>query len=241
MLLHHGATEGADVMAARSEAGAPLTARWLLPRSHLRHDRCRRQIGPVVEALEVRLALAANSPTNALPIRPEATGSSHRLGADYQQVVAIQTTTLQSLGESDREVQAAGAQLARRTASAIDELNAELTRIKSQHEADAIAAAIRRDRHLLNLGGADVVRVEQGLDVARGVADQLANTDEADIVNGLLFTNPQLVQQDRSTGTAILRSGKRATNALVRELDRLGDELTSTIPGSPLVKTLVRA
>jgi hypothetical protein len=34
------------------------------------------------------------------------------------------------------------------------------------------------DRHLLDTGGADAAREEQGLDVARGLADQQANTDK---------------------------------------------------------------
>ena len=82
------------------------------------------------------------------------------------------------------------------------------------------------DRHLLNQGGADVVRVEQGLDVARGLADQQANTDTTYIPNGLFTNLETLVKQDRSTGAAISRSGRRSTTALVRKLSRLGEQLT---------------
>ena len=89
---------------------------------------------------------------------------------------------------------------------------------------------------MLDLGGADAAREEQGLDVARGLADQQANTDEIDIPNGLFTNLAELVQQDQSTGTAISRSGRRSENALVRELNKLGDQLTSTIP----VRTSVR-
>jgi len=219
-------------MAARSVALAPLTAPWLRPRPHLRRDRRRRQIGPVVEALEGRLLLAGTSPTNPVPIGSKPTGAPtpRQLGAAYQQVVAIQTTTLQSLGDSYREVQAAGAQLASRTAVAIDELNADLGQVKSQHQADAIAAAVRRDRHILSLGGAHAARVEQGLDVARRIADQQANTDKIDIPNGLFTALTELIRQDRSTGTAISRSGRRSANALAGKLDGLGDQLASTIP-----------
>jgi hypothetical protein len=219
-------------MTARSGADAPLTAPWLLPRPHLRRDRRRRQIRPVVEALEGRLLLAGSSPTNPAPIGPNATGTPtpQQLGAAYQQVVAIQSTTLQSLGDSFRDVQAAGAQLATRTAVATDELDADLSQVKSQLRADAIAAAIRRDRHILNLGGARAARVEQGLDVARGIADQQANADEIDIPNDLFTTLTELVRQDQSTGTAISRSGRRSANALVRKLNGLSDQLTSTIP-----------
>jgi len=112
-------------------------------------------MGPVVEALEGRLLLAGSSPTNAVPIDPKPTGAPNQqeLGAAYQQVVAIHTTTLQSLGDSYCEAQTADAQLASRTAVAIHELNADLSHVTSQRQADAIAAAIRRDHHILNLGG----------------------------------------------------------------------------------------
>ncbi len=88
---------------------------------------------------------------------------------------------------------------------------------------------------MLDLGGAAVAREEQGLDVSRGLADALeANTDKTDITNGLfngMFpTLAELVQQGQATATAISRSGQRSANALVRQLDKLGDELTSSIP-----------
>jgi hypothetical protein len=177
--------------------------------------------------------LAGTSPANVVPIGPEAAGSPtpQQLGAAYQQVVAIQTTTLLSLGGSYRQVQAAGAQFASRATVAIDKLNAELGQSKSQHRALAIVAAISQDRDLLDRGGADVTRVEQGLDVARGLADQQANTGKIYIPNRLILTTlAALVQQDQSTGTAIVRSGRRSVNALVRELNRLGDQLITTIP-----------
>ena len=72
--------------------------------------------------------------------------------------------------------------------------------------------------------------------MARGLADQQANTDEIDILNGLFTKLAELVQQNQSTDTAISRSGRRSENALVRELNKLGDQLTSTIP----VRTSVR-
>jgi hypothetical protein len=225
-------------MAAQTGAGARLTGAWHPFRPHSHRDRRRRQIGPVVEALEGRLVLSGSSPTNPVPIGPKADGTMNPqlLGAGYREVVAIQTATLQSLGDSYREVQAADAQFVSRATVAIDTLNAERCDCKSQHDADAIAAAIRRDRDLLDLGGADAAREEQGLDVARGLADQQANTDETDITNGLFTNLAVLVQQDQSTSTAISRSGQRSENTLVRELDKLGDELTSTIP----VQTSVR-
>ncbi len=181
--------------------------------------------------------LAGTSPTNPVPIgpKPDGTPNPRPAGAAYQQVVAVQTTTLQSLGDSYREVQAAGAQFASRAIVAIDQLNAVLPE-QSQHEADAIATAIGRDRDLLDRGGADAAREEQGLDVARGLADQQANTDEIYIIDGLYTKIADLVQQNQSTDTAISRSGRRSENALVRELNKLGDQLTSTIP----VRTSVR-
>jgi hypothetical protein len=227
-------------MAARFGAGAPLTARGREPRPHLRRDLRRRQIGPVVEALEGRLLLTTTSPTNPLPIgpKPNGTATSHQLGAAYQQVLAIQTTTLRSLGDSYREVQAAVARLAARTAIAIDELNADLSQVKSRRMAHGIAASISRDRDLLDLVEADAAREEQGLDVARGLADQQASTDESAINNGRFTSLAELIEQDQSTGTAISRSGRRSENALVRELNKLGGRLTSTIPVPPSVMIL---
>ena len=147
-------------------------------------------------------------------------------------------------GRSERHAPIAGhflsrgtdrrAQLAGRAGAAIDELDAELTQVKSRHQADAISAAIRRDRHIVNLGGAHAARVEQGLDVARGIADQQAATDKSDIANRLFITPlKELVQQGQSTGAAISRSGRRSANALVRTLNGLGNQLTSFVPERP--------
>ncbi len=223
-------------MAAQTGPDARRMRVWQRPHPYIRHKRRRRLIAPVVEALEGRLVLASTSLTNPVPIGPDPDGTLNPrpAGSAYQQIVAIQTTTLQSLGDSYREVQAAIAQFASRAIVAIDQLNAVLR--ESQHEADAIATAIARDRNLLNRGGADAAREEQGLDVARGLADQQANTDEIDIVNKLYTKLADLVQQNQSTDTAISRSGRRSENALVRELNRLGDQLTSSIP----VRTSVR-
>ncbi len=216
-------------MAARTGAAARQARAWHRPRPHSRCDRRRRHIGPVVEALEPRLALAGTSPTNPLPIgpKPDAAPSPLALGAAYQQVVAIQTKTLQSLGESYSEVQAGGAQFARRAGAAINKLNVELRQSKNLHEANAIAAAIRRDRNLLVQGGADTVHEEQGLNLARSIANQQASTDRIYIPNGLFITGlANLVQQDQSIGTAISLSGRRSKNALVHELNKLGDRLS---------------
>jgi hypothetical protein len=224
-------------MAAQIGASARLTGAWQRLHPHSRRERRRRQIAPIVEALEGRIVLAGTSPTNPVPIgpKPDGTPNPGPAGVAYQQIVAAQSATLQSLGDSYREVQAAGTQFASRAVVAIDQLNAVLRQSQSQHDADAIAAAIGRDRDLLDLGGADAAREEQGLDVARGLADQQANTDEIDILAGL-STKLALVQQNQSTDTAISRSGQRSENALVRELNKLGNQLTSTIPARTSVR-----
>ena len=216
-------------MAARSGFRAPLRASWLPPRPRLRRDRRHRSIRPVLEALEGRLLLAGSSPTNPVPISPKPTAppTQQQLGAAYQQVVAIQTTTLQSLGDSYRDVEAAGARLASRTAVAINGLTAELRLAKGQQQADAIAAAIRRDRHILNLGGAHAAKVEQGLETAQQVEDLEANTAKIYIPNGLL-TPSELVEEAQSEGAAIARSGRRAADAVIPKLDYLGDQLANS-------------
>jgi hypothetical protein len=219
-------------MAAQTWPEARLMRAWQRPHPHIRRERRRRQIAPVVEALEGRLVLAGTSPTNPVPIGPKPDGFSNPppAGVAYQQVVAVETTTLLSLGDSYHKVQAAGARLANRAVVAIDQLDAVLRQSHSRRDAHAIAAAIRRDRDLLDLGGADAAREEQGLDVAHGLADQQANTDEIDIPNGLFTNLAELVQQDQSTGTAISRSGRRSANALVRELNKLQSGVVTIVP-----------
>ena len=95
-------------MAAQTGFGARLTGAWHLSRPHFRRDRRGRRMAPVVESLEGRLVLSGISPTNPVPIGPELDGTPSPAGVAYQQVVAVQTTTLQSLGDADREVQGAG-------------------------------------------------------------------------------------------------------------------------------------
>jgi hypothetical protein len=221
-------------MTARSAFGAATRAPGMTLCRRIRRNRHRWRIEAAVEALESRRLLAGTSATRLVPVHePTGTPTPQQLGAAYQQVVAIQNTTLQSLGDSYREVQAAGAQLASRSAVAIDGLNTELGEVKSLHQAVAVAAAIRRDRQILNQGGAEVTRTEQGLDVARGLADKQANTDKIYIPNGLYTTLKELVREDRSTGTAISRSGRRSAIALVRKLSTLGDQLVANTQESP--------
>src|SRR5271166_5749937 len=152
-------------MAVQTGTGARLIRAWHQPRPHSRRNRRSRQIGPLVERLEGRLVLAGVSPTNPVPVGPDSVGNANPspAGLAYQQSVESQTTTLQSLGDSYREVRAAGAQLARRATVAIDNLNAELSQSQSRHDADAIAAAIRRDRDLVDQGGAAATRETHGL------------------------------------------------------------------------------
>jgi hypothetical protein len=223
---------------ARGSQGQKFpTGRCSAPESKIQNPRSKNGRRPIIERLEGRCLLTLNGieATSAVPFgsrataSPAATATPHQLGAAYQQVVTIQTTTLRSLGDSYRAVQAAGTGLADRAAIAIEELFAELRRAKNLHQAESIAAAIRRDRHILNLGGARALGVEQGLDVARGVADQEATADKTDIPNGLFTNLTELVRQAQSTGAAISRSGRRSVIALERALDLLGDRLKSTI------------
>jgi hypothetical protein len=219
-------------MSDRSGSRATARTSWLRPRKPLHRDRRYRPIRPVIEALEGRQLLANTSPTNPAPIGPKPTGppTPQELGAAYHQVLAIQAETLQSLGDSDRSVEDAGARLASRTALAIDGLTAELSKATSPKQANAIAGAIRRDRHLLNLGGAHAAKVEQGLDVARGLEDQQTNTDKIYIPNGLFTTLPLLVKEAQSEGAAIARSGRRSADAVIPKLNYLGDQLATATP-----------
>ena len=108
-----------------------------------------------------------------------------------------------------------GTQLASRTAVAINGLTAELRQGKSQQQADAIAAAIRRDRHILNLGGAHATKVEQGLETAQQVEDQEADTAKIYIPNGLSEPRRNSSRKPISKGAAIARSGRRAADAVI--------------------------
>ena len=222
----------AILTAAQIGAGDPRTGAGQRPIRHFRRDQRHRQLAPFVEALEVRLVLAGTSLTNPAPVgpQPDGTVNPRPAGVAYQQVVAVQTATLQSLGDSYRSAQSADRQFASRAVVAIDQLNALLRQSQGQHEANAISAAIARDHDLLELGGADAAREEQGLDVARGLADQQANRDETYIIARLITNFAQAVQQDQSMATAITRSGQRSENALVRELNKLGGQLISTVP-----------
>jgi hypothetical protein len=223
-------------MEVQTGTGAQRIRAWNRPRPH---SRCNRQIRPIVEGLEGRLVLAGVSPANPVPVGPESVGNPDPgpSGLAFQQAVDSQTTTLQSLGASVREVQAAGGQLARGAAVAIDGLKAELSQSQSRHDTHAITSAIRRNHDLVGLGAAAVGHETKGLNVDRGLEDQEATNAEVDIVNGAFTKLSQLVQPDQSTGTDISRSAQRSTNALVRELNKLGDQLISAIPVRTSVTT----
>jgi hypothetical protein len=201
---------------------------WQRPHPHIRRERRRRQVAPLVEALEGRLVLSGASPTNPIGPKPGGAPNPRLAGEAYQQVSAVESSTLRSLGDSYRKVQAAGAQFANRAVVAIDQLHAVLRQSHRRRDTHAIAAAIGRDHDLLDVGEADVAREKQGLDVARGLADQQANSDKFNIPNGVFTNLAALVQQNQRTGTAISRSGGRSANALVRELNKLGSQLITT-------------
>jgi len=199
-------------MADRSGFRAPPSAPWFRHRLRHRHR-------PIFEPLEGRVVLSGISPANLIPISPQpvAPPSPRQLGAAYREVLAIQTTTLQSLGGSYRDVQAAAARFAGRAVAAIDGLTAE----HNLHN----FVMIQRDQRTFNQGGAIVAREEQGLDIARGVEDQTANTDKIYIPIGLYTTLEDLVQQSRSEGAGLARSGRRSANAVIVKLNELGDQL----------------
>ncbi len=222
-------------MAARSAFPVPPRATGTPYHRHSRHDQRLRPIRLTVEALEGRILLAGTSPTNPVPIGPGPIGSPtpQQLGAAYHQVEAIQTTTLHALDAAAREVEAAGAQLASRGATAIDGLTAELDHSASDPARErALAAAIHRDRHLLNLGAAHAARFTQALDVAWGVEVQSAYSDQTDIANNLFLTSlQQLVGQATTLGASLARQGRQQAVAVIAKLNRLGDRLAKPTPG----------
>ena len=98
-----------------------------------------------------------------------------------------------------------------------------------RQQAGAINTAIRRDRHILNLGGAHASEVEQGLETAQQVEDQETNTVKIYIPDGLFTTLSAIVQEAQTEGTALARSGWRSADAVIPKLDYLGDQLTSSV------------
>ena len=161
----------------------------------------RRRRRPAVESLEGRMLLAGSlSQTNPVLMSPEPIDAPtpRQLGAAYRQVVAIQTRTLLALGSDYRRVQAAAAQLA--------------------------AGAITRscDRRIVQVGTDIASRAEQGLDIARGVEDQAANTDKIYIPNGLYPLGLRhLVKAAQTLSQELTYNAGRSTDAVVHKLKTL--------------------
>jgi hypothetical protein len=169
----------------------------------------RRHRRPAVESLEGRVLLAgSNSPTNPVPDHPQPIGTPtpNQLGAAYRQVEAIQVETFQALGAAHRRLYAAFDRLAARA-------NPE----------------VARDRRILQQGAGITSRAEQGLVVARGVEDQAASTDKIYIPQGLYTTLGSLVRQARTTGSNLVRSANRSTDAVIHRLQRLGGQLVGGV------------
>ena len=170
-------------------------------------DRRRRR--PAVESLEGRMLLAGSlSPTNPVFInveQPIDAPTPRQLGAAYRQVEDVQARTLLALGDAYRRVQAAATQLAAR----------------ANH-------AVARDRHIVQVGGEIASRAEQGLDIARGVEDQAANTDKIYIPNGLYPLGlGNLVKAAQTLSQELTYDAGRNTDAVIHKLNTLGKHLTS--------------
>jgi hypothetical protein len=165
-------------------------------------DRRRRR--PAVEWLEGRTMLAGPSlPTNPVPIHPEpiTQPTPQQLGAAYHQVDALQSRTLQAIAAEHRRLYAAY---------------------------DGFAAqanlSVAHDRRVLQQGTALKAGAEQGLVVARGLANATANTDKIYIPERLFTTLNSLVEQARATNADIARSARRATEAVIGRLNELSGQ-----------------
>lgn len=165
----------------------------------------RRRTRPAVESLEGRALLAgATSPSNPVPVHPEPIThpTPAQVGAAYRQVVAIQTSTYEGISSAHRQLYQAYDRLAARA-----------------------HPAVARDRRILQQGAAITDREEQGLVVARGIAQLNAYTDKIYIPQGLYTTLGALVKQDQTTNSDLVRSARRSTDAAIGELDALGGRL----------------
>jgi hypothetical protein len=166
----------------------------------------RRRIRPAVESLEGRALLAvATSPTSPVPVHPEpiTDPTNEQLGAAYRQILTIQESTYQGISSAHRRLYAAYGHLA------------------------ALAnPAVARDRRILQQGADLTARAEQGLVVARGVEDQTANMDKIYIPNNLFLSGlDAFVREAQTTGSNLVRSARRSTDAVVRQLDALAARL----------------
>jgi hypothetical protein len=170
-------------------------------------DRRRRR--PAVEPLEGRVLLAgSNSPTSLVPVQPGpiTQPTPQQLGAAYHQVEALQSQTLQAISAAHRRLYAA-----------YDELAARAN------------PAVGRDRRILQQGADLKARAEQGLVVARGLADQTAYIDKIYIPQRLFTTLDSFVKQARTTAADIARSARRSTNAAIHKLDTLSGQLVGGV------------
>jgi hypothetical protein len=157
-----------------------------------------------MEWLEGRTLLTGpTSPTNPLPTQPEPIGTPtpQQLGAAYREIVAIQASTLQGLSAAHRRLYAAFGQFAAR-----------------------LNPAIARDRLILQQGADLTSRAEQGLVISQGIEHQTTSTAKIYLVNGLYPSGLKVfVRQARTTGSNLVRSAQRSTNAVVQKLNALGE------------------
>ncbi len=112
----------------------------------------------------------------------------------------------------------------------LDGLSAAHRRLYAAYDQLAARAnpAVARDRLILQQGAGLRSRAEQGLVVARGVADLAASTDKIYIPQGLFTTLNSLVRQARTTGSNLVRSANRSVDAVIHRLDTLGGQLGGT-------------
>jgi hypothetical protein len=191
-----------------SRAPGPPCSVSASPVRTIRSDR--RRSRPTIESLEGRTLLTGpTSPTNPVSIQPEPidTPTPQQLGATYREIVAIQASTLQGLSAAHRRLYAAFDQFAAR-----------------------VNPTIARDRLILQQGVDLTSRTEQGLVIAQGVEGQTASQAKIYLVNGLYPSGLKVfVRQARTTGSDLVRSAQRSTNAVVQKLNALGDQLAESI------------
>jgi hypothetical protein len=165
----------------------------------------RRRTRPAVESLEGHALLAvATSPTIPVPVHPEPIThpTNEQLGAAYRQILTIQENTYQAISAAHRRLYAAYGHLA------------------------ALAnPAVARDRRVLQQGTDLTARTEQGLVVARGLAQREAYTDKIYIPQGLYTTLGSLVKTAQTAGNDLVRSARRGTDAAIAQLGALAAHL----------------
>jgi hypothetical protein len=163
----------------------------------------RRRTRPAVEPLEGRALLAvATSPNSHVHSEPITHPTNEQLGAAYRQILTIQENTYQVISAAHRRLYAAYGHLA------------------------ALAnPAVAHDRRILQQGADLTARTEQGLVVARGIAQLNAYTDKIYIPQALYTTLGSLVKTAQTNGNNIVRSARRSTDAAIGQLDALAAHL----------------